>query len=94
MFKQTTSSLCWFSRAIPGRVLSTRTTLCRSISTARTAKPVIGKGPSALIATAIVGGFVIYQLATEPVIRAEEIAVVSPAAVDLKSKLSAQHVQV
>lgn len=35
-----------------------------------------------------------YQLATEPVIRAEEIAVVSPAAVDLKSKLSAQHVQV
>ncbi|KAL0638102.1 hypothetical protein Q9L58_002883 [Maublancomyces gigas] len=51
------------------------------------------RSTTALLAAGLLGGFVAYQLATEPVLRAEGPR--APAAAeDLKSRLSAQHVQV
>lgn len=50
------------------------------------------RSTTALLAAGLLGGFVAYQLATEPVVKAEGPR--APAAEDLKSRLSAQHVQV
>lgn len=52
------------------------------------------RSTTALLAAGLLGGFVVYQLATEPVVKAEGPHAPAATAEDLKSMLSAQHVQV
>lgn len=51
----------------------------------------VGRNMTALFFAGLLGGFVVYKLATEPVVRAEGPLA---AAEDLKLKLGAQHIQV
>lgn len=54
----------------------------------------VGRNLTALLTAGLLGGFVVYQLATEPVVKTESLHTPAVAAEDLKSRLSAQHVQV
>lgn len=63
----------------------------QKIPTISIAAAPVKRDTTALFFAGLLGGFVVYQLATEPVVKAEGPLA---AAEDLKSKLSVQHVQV
>lgn len=75
-------------RAVCHRAISTGS---RQRSIGSIATLAVKRNTTALTAAGLLGGFILYQLSTQPVVQAE--ATTSPAE-DLKSKLSVQHVQV
>lgn len=102
MFRPTSYGLCSISRNIPRQQALIGRAACRrgfSVGPQKTptisvtAAPVKGS-MAALLAAGLLGGFVVYQLATEPVVKAEDLHAPLVAPEDLKSRLSAQHVQV
>lgn len=81
--QQTPISRSASRRGFPARPQETPTISITAAPVKRNITPLFFAG--------LLGGFVVYQLATEPVVKAEGPLA---AAEDLKSKLSAQHVQV
>lgn len=85
-------------RSIP-RSIPKQQVLSRGVFTGPRQRPTVStaaaaavkRNKSALAAVGLLGGFVAYQLSTQPVVRAEAAAL---PAEDLKSGLSAQHEQV
>lgn len=96
MFKPGLRSI---SRSIPRQHVSNSGAACRrSLFTRHTQRPItatatVGRNTTAITTAVLVGGFLAYQLSTEPLVQAEAPSPVTTAE-DLKSRLSVQHVQV
>lgn len=102
MFRPTSYGLCSISRNIPRQQALIGRPACRrgfsvgpqkNSTISVTAAPV-KRNMAALLVAGLLGGFVVYKLAIEPVVKAEGLHAPLAAAEDLKSRLSAQHVQV
>lgn len=102
MLRSTSYGLCSISRNIPRQQALIGRAACRrgfsvgpqKNSTISVTTAPVRRSMAALLAAGLLGGFVVYQLATEPVVKAEGLHAPLAAPEDLKSKLSAQHVQV